>query len=188
VFQKDMFRIGDKIVSSVKIQDMVEKIFTMRSQGFSQQQVANSLHLDRSFISRLESIGELRKGKRIALIGFPLENKEEISRIAEEYGIDFIWLMDEKERWEMVKNKSALDFFDEVMAVTTALQQYDTIIMICSMKWKKIAEALLTGQVFFIELGMSPITENRFLSSQEFKRVLFKLDLLQGRQGVKEGG
>jgi len=188
LFQQDLFRIGDKIVSPGKIQDMVKKIFMLRSQGLSQQEVANSLHLDRSFISRLESIGELRKGKKIALIGFPLENKGEIRKIADESGIDFIWLMDEKERWEMVKEKSALDFFDEVMETITALQQYDTIIMISSLKWKKLAEALLTGQILFIELGISPITENCFLSPQEFKQVLAKVDLLQGVQVEKEGG
>ncbi len=188
MFQEDLFRIGDKIVSPRKIQEVAKKIFMMRSQGLSQQEVANSLHLDRTFISRLESIGELRKGKKIALIGFPLENKEEIRQIAEESGIDFIWLMDEKERWEMVKDKNALDFFNEVMDTITALQQYDTVIIMSSLKWKKLAEALLTGQVLFIELGSSPITENCFMNSQEFKEILDRVVSHQGGGEEKEGG
>lgn len=167
-----LIRIGEKIISRAKIEDALQQILELRAAGFSQQEVAGRLGLDRTFISRLETLGEVRKGKRLAVIGFPLRNKEEIGAVAGSRGVEFTWLMDEKERWELVRGQSAIDFFNLVMEKITVLQHFDVIIIIGSRKWFKIAEALLDGQVLFLELGSSPITEDCILDPQCFASVL----------------
>ena len=172
---EELVRIGEKIISMRKIQDSIQKILKLRSSGLSQQEAANLLHLDRTFISRLESIGEVRKGKKIAVFGFPLRNKDEIGKIAVDHGVDFIWLMNEAERWDLVKDKSALDFFNQLMELITKLQSYDVVIIIGSRRWLKIAEALLTGELIFLELGKSPIIGDRTLNPDSFEETLVKL-------------
>jgi transcriptional regulator with XRE-family HTH domain len=169
---EELVRIGEKIISMRKIYEGIHKILQLRSKGLSQQEVANELGLDRTFISRLESIGEVRKGKKIAVFGFPLHNKEEIKKIAQAKGVDFVWLMNEEERWNLVKGKSALDFFNEVMELVTVLQSYDIVVIIASARWLRLAEALLNSEVIFLELGASPITEDRSLDLEEFADVL----------------
>jgi hypothetical protein len=76
----DFLRIQDKIVSWQKIEKTLKKTLQLRSKGYSQQEVADRLAIDRTFISRLESIGELRKGQSLACVGFPVLNKDEIRK------------------------------------------------------------------------------------------------------------
>jgi transcriptional regulator len=64
----DIIRIQDKIISRQKINDSITKILQLRALGYSQQEVADQMSVDRTFISRLEGIGELRKGKTMACI------------------------------------------------------------------------------------------------------------------------
>ncbi len=168
----EFFRVGDKIISMSKISETLEKILVLRSRGYSQQDVATHLRLDRSLISRLEAMGELRKGKRVAVIGFPLENKDEVRSMAEQRGVDYIWVMNDKERWYLVQGKSALDFFNDVMERVTQMQAYDVVVVIGSPRWLKLANALLDSEVVFIDLGDSPITEDRKLCLKRFEDVL----------------
>lgn len=168
----ELVRIGEKVVSRGKIEDAVGEILELRAAGFSQQEVAGRLGLDRTFISRLETLGEVRKGKRLAVIGFPILNCEEIDLIAKQRGIEFTWLMSEKERWELVREQSALDFLDLIMEKIAELQRFDLVIMIGSRKWYKIAEALLDCEVIFLELGLSPITEDCTLEPERFAAIL----------------
>ena len=101
----ELMRIGEKIISMPKIEESVRKILQLRSTGLSQQEVANLLGLDRTFISRLESIGEIRKGKKIAVFGFPIKNKDEIKKISAALGVDFIYVVNEEERWNLVQDR-----------------------------------------------------------------------------------
>src|SRR5690625_3046923 len=100
----EIMRIGEKLVSKAKIYRRIERILDLRASGMSQQEVAQQEGIDRTFISRLESLGELRKGGRLALIGFPVENKEELLEIAYREGVEFILLFNDKERWEVVSD------------------------------------------------------------------------------------
>lgn len=186
---KELVRIGEKIISRRKIEETVLQILDLRAAGFSQLEVANRLGLDRTFISRLETLGEVRKGKRLAVVGFPLRNKDEILQLARLKGVEYTWLMDEKERWDLVRGQTAMDFFNLVIEKITELQRFDLVIIIGSRKWLKIAEALLDSQVLFMELGSSPITEDCFLDAERFAAVLDQvlapdLTLQEGKGGV----
>lgn len=175
----ELMRIGEKIISMPKIEESVRKILQLRSTGLSQQEVANLLGLDRTFISRLESIGEIRKGKKIAVFGFPIKNRDEIKKISAALGVDFIYVVNEEERWNLVQDKSALDFFNEAMELIAKLQAYDLVVLISSRRWLKIAEAFFSNEIVFIELGPSPIKEDCLLNPDMFREIISKVTLGQ---------
>jgi transcriptional regulator with XRE-family HTH domain len=102
----DFIRIQDKIISWNKIAETLQKALQLRARGYSQQEVADRLSIDRTFISRLEGIGELRKGRSIACIGFPILNKDEIQEILDKEAVDYSLLMTEKERLDFINLRS----------------------------------------------------------------------------------
>lgn len=171
----DFFRVGDKLLDVKKANRAVEKIFALRSQGLSQQEVAARLHLDRAFISRLETLGEVRRGEKLGLLGFPLQNKEELAQIAEKAGVDFALLMTEKERWQFAQERSGMEFFNEVMQIVSRLRECDTIIVLGSSKWIELAEVLFDNQVLYIEIGDTPIKEDIYLEPDRLESLLQKV-------------
>lgn len=167
-----IFRIGEKLVSLDKAGRHIERALELREQGLSQQETSKRLHLDRSFISRLESIGEIRKGNRVAVIGFPLANANGIAEICRSYGLDFYLLLNNQERWEMVRDKQALEFFNRMLELVARLREFDTLIMITSEKWHHLAEALLNIQIIYINLGPTPIEEDCIVDPKRFENAL----------------
>lgn len=168
----DFIRIQDKIISWQKIENTLQKVLQMRAKGFSQQEVADRLAIDRTFISRLEGIGELRKGQRIACIGFPLSNKEEIKEILEKEGVDFIFLMNEQERLDFINNRSGRELLNVIMDMIADARKYEVVICIGSDERIKILSSVLDGQVICVEIGTSPITEDKWLDPNEIRKIL----------------
>ena len=56
------FRIGDKLLNRTKLDRIIDRIFELRMSGASQQEVAQRIGCDRTFVSRLEGLAEVRKG------------------------------------------------------------------------------------------------------------------------------
>lgn len=168
----DFLRIQDKIVSWQKIEKTLKKTLLLRSKGYSQQEVADRLSIDRTFISRLESIGELRKGQSLACIGFPILNKDEIQGILEKEGVDDIFLMTEKERLDFVNNRSGKELLNEIMDLAGKFRQYDIVICIGSDERLKLLQGILDGELISIEIGISPITEDKWVDPKTIKKVL----------------
>lgn len=168
----DIIRIQDKIISQQKINDSITKILQLRALGYSQQEVADRMSVDRTFISRLEGIGELRKGKTIACIGFPIKNKTEIQAILEEEGVDFIMLMTEEERQTYVEQRSGKEMLNELMDLIGKMHSFDTIIAIGSDKRIKLIQGLLDSEVICVEIGTSPITEDKWVDPGEIRKIL----------------
>lgn len=165
-------RIGEKLVSVDRAKRLLERVLELRAEGLSQQEVARRLALDRSFISRLEAIGEVRKGKRVAVIGFPIANKDELVKISHNLGLEFVLLMTNRERWELVSGKQALDFFNEILELITCLRDYEVLVMATSEKWYRLAEALLDCQIFYLNLGPTPVQEDRQVDPARFRSML----------------
>lgn len=108
-------KIGDKIISVERARQLIEKVFYLRSGGSTQEEVAEMLGVERSFISHLEGIGEVRRSKRMALIGSGVDNEKQIHAEAEDLGIDFVFLSGKKnlamrEILYMLNEISDLDF------------------------------------------------------------------------------
>ncbi|MGI6036312.1 MAG: transcriptional regulator [Limnochordia bacterium] len=163
--QSDLVRIGDKLISRKKIVRTVERILSLRSQGSSQQETADLLGLDRSFVSRLEGMGEVRKGERLALIGFPILNVEELQSMALEEGVDFVLILNEKQRWSFVTGRTGADLFNEVAEMLAGLRQFDAVIFLGSDRRLRWAESVWDN-VLGMEIGLSPITEDKYVDPE----------------------
>lgn len=168
----DFYRIQDKIVSWQKIEKILKKALVMRSRGLSQQEVAEKIGIDRSFLSRIEGLGELRKGQSIACIGFPIKNKEEIETVLKREGVDYIFLMTEEERQDFIQKRSGRELLNELMDMIARFRSFDVVICIGSDERIKLMEGVLTGQVISIEIGTSPITEDKWVNPKEIEKIL----------------
>lgn len=168
-------RIGDKIVNNKKIYRTIKKILEYREKGYSQSKVAEEINVDRSFISRVESIGEIRKGDSIALVGFPVGNKKEILKIAQSYGLEYVLVLTESERWDFIKNKAGLELFNDLMEIIVRLKEFDLIIFLGSDMRLDLVDKLMDGKIIGIELGESPISEDKYVDPQKIKDILESL-------------
>ncbi len=168
----EFYRIQDKIVSWNKISIALKKALALRARGFSQQETADRLNMDRTFISRLEKVGELRKGQSIACVGFPIKNKREIEQLLEKEGVDFIFLMTEQERLDYVNNRSGKDVLNELMDLIARAREFDIVILIGSDTRLKLIESILDVQVIPLEIGISPITEDKWVDPEVLKKIL----------------
>ena len=168
----DFYRIGDKIISRKKILSALERILKLRSRGKSQQEVAEIMGVDRSFISRLETLGEMRKAKQIGVVGFPIKNKDEIQKILEDRGIDNYLLMNEEERTSFVGGKPGSEIVNEMMELIQEYRMYDTVIVLASDMRSKWIEALLHQQVILVDIGTSPLTEDVYVEPERIIDIL----------------
>ncbi len=156
----ELIRVGDKVISRDKLVNLVNKILQLRAKGSTQSEVAKKIGVDRSFISHLEGLGEIRKGKRVALVGFPVANKEEIEKLALEKGVDFVYLLGEEERYQFVESRSGVELFNEILELIAFLKDFDVIVFLGS-DWRiSIAEKIFGDKVIGVKIGRSPIKES----------------------------
>ena len=181
----DFVRIGDKIISREKLKDQIEKILDLRVRGFSQLEVARRLSLDRAFISRLETLGEVRKGSRIALVAFPVLNKEALLTAAAEEGIDFSLVMNERERWSFVDEGRGLDLFNKVTELMSRFKEYDSLIVIASNKRIKFFQSLFNQEVVGLEIGRSPIAEDKFVDIDAVRTIIRNIKVISHKEEKK---
>jgi len=172
----DLLRIGGKLISTSRIHRVVDRILELRSQGQSQQEVAEQIGVDRTFISRLEGLGEVRKGGRVAVIGFPVANKEQIEAIAREEGVDFAWVMTNEERWQFAEERSGAKLANELMMLFSQLRDFDKVVFLGSDMRIKLVEAMLAPEtVLGVELGKSPMHQDKYVDPEEFRALLRSL-------------
>lgn len=185
----EFIRIGEKLISWHKINEMTQRILRLRSEGLSQQEVATKLQIDRTFISRLESIGNVRRGGRIGLVAFPVQNKEELLKLADRYGIETRLILTNQERWQLVAKKNGLDFLNQMMEIIAQFRQCDTVLVFCSKKWNRLAAALLDSEVFATEIGSSPIAEDIYINPAKIESILTSfVSAKMGRENSETSG
>lgn len=168
----ELLRVGDKLISRQKIDSSIDRILELRGKGLSQQQVAAQVGVDRTFVSRLETLGEVRKGRSMALVGFPVANKEELAQVAASEGLDFVLLMTNRERWRYVEDRSGADLLAEVMELISHVRRHDAVILIGSDERNRAAQALIDGEVFRIDLGASPIAADITVDPERLRRLI----------------
>lgn len=168
----EFVRIGDKLISKEKLTRSVERILSFRGSGLSQQEVANRVGVDRTFISRLEALAEVRKGGLVAVVGFPLENSNELKSVCDQYGVDYCMLMTDKERWQFVESVNGLDLLNSLMEIISKLRDFDVVIMIGSDMRIRLAEALLGDTVVGVQIGESPIKEDVYYEPQDLIKLV----------------
>lgn len=167
-----LIRIGDKVINRDRIFHVVDRMLELRALGHSQQEVAEQLDIDRTLISRLETIGEVRKGKKIAIVGFPVKNKQELTDIASAEGVDFILIMTEAERLDFARSQNGADLLNMVMSLIARARECDAVIFIGSDQRLRMVEALVGANVIGIEIGSSPLFEDKFVDPETIRTLI----------------
>lgn len=165
-------RIGEKIICKEKLDREINKILELRAKGITQEGVARKLGVERTFVSRLESLGEIRKGKKIALVGFPIKNKEELTRLAEKLGIEYVFLLTQEERFEFIKKKGKNELFNEIIEIIVNLSDFDLIIFMGSDMRVPLVEKIFSIQVIGIVIGHSPIKESKYVHPEKIIEIV----------------
>lgn len=156
--QPDLIRIGDKVVQRSRIYRLVDRILLRRAEGLSQQEVAEELGVDRTLVSRLESLGEVRRGPKVALIGFPIANRDELQQLAADRGVDFVLLMSNRERWQFVEGVDGASLFNQVLTILRRIKDCDVVIFLGSDRRVQTVEDLIgRDRLLAITLGPSPL-------------------------------
>lgn len=168
----DFFRVGEKVLSFKKLEKAVMRILQLRASGSTQSDVAEKLGVDRSFVSYLEGLGEVRKGIKTALIAFPVSNKKELEELALDTGIDYVLVLSHEEREDLFITRPGGQVFNDVIEILSELVDYDVIIMIASDMRIQQAEKLFGyGKVVGISLGKSPLKSDVEVDMKELKTV-----------------
>lgn len=183
------FRIGDKVVSRDKLVDEITAILADREAGATQEQTAKRHNVQRSFVSFLETLGEVRRGARVALIGFPIANCGEVQALAERHALDFVLVFSQAER-EGIESESATEVFNSLLDTLATLRDYDVLVMLASDLRIKTIEKILGREVVGLPLGQSPLREDIIVDIEQLDAVLEGVmavsaeDTVRGRMGA----
>lgn len=170
-----LIRIGDKVINPERIYRMVNRMLELRAAGHSQSEVAEILEIDRTLVSRLESVGEMRKGKKMAMVGFPVKNGKELTDLATAEGLDFVLIMSERERLDFAKNQNGAEVLNQVMALIARARECDAVIFIGSDQRLKMVEALVGQNVIGIEIGRSPMHDDVYVDPDMVRNLIRSL-------------
>lgn len=168
----DLIRIGDKVISRKKIEAAIDEIIRLRSLGLPQADVGIQTGIERTFISRLEGIGEIRKGQKIAAVGFPIKNKQDIEKVLKEYGVEYYLLMSEDERNQFVNNSTGNQLVNKLMELVNKFRSYDTVIIMASDYRNNIMKNMLDCQIIEIDIGKSPLKEDVIVNPEMLVDIL----------------
>lgn len=180
-----LLRIGDKLISHDRLLGLIDKILERRAVGATQEEVATEFGIQRSFVSNLEGLGEVRRGQRLAIVGFPISNKSEIQAMADEFAVDFVYVMSEEERVAIASRKSGVEIFNDVLSILASLKDFDVVILIASDQRISTIEKILDREVFGISLGQSPLTESKSVDIDLLREVLSSI--FEGEEGSERG-
>jgi hypothetical protein len=184
-----LYRIGDKVVSESKLHDAVGSILAAREAGATQEDTAQEHGVQRSFVSFLETLGEVRRGDKVALVGFPIANADDVKKLAESHSLDFVLVLSQDER-ESIESGDATRVFNQLLETVAVLKDYDTLVLMAS-DWRiRTMERILGTEVIGIPLGASPLRQDVPVDLEELDRVLSTVlsarrgRASQGRRGV----
>ena len=168
----DLVRIGEKVISIPRINNKINEILQYRMLGMSQQEAADKLGVERTFISRLEGLGEIRKGQSIAAIGFPIKNRSEVENVLRAFGVEYFFLMSEAERTDYVNNCSGAQLANRIIELVNKLRGFDIVIVMASDYRNRLARDLLDNKVIEIDIGKSPIKKDVNVNLDSLTEIL----------------
>lgn len=179
----DLYRIGDKVISRDKLIVATDAIIASRAEGATQEEAAALAGVTRSFVSNLETLGEVRRGSRIALIAFPIENDDEVRAVAEEYALDFVLVFSQEQR-ESLETASSGDLFNRLLDTLATLKEFDMLVTFAS-DWRiETFKRILDIDVVGICLGESPLRHDQHVDIVKLRSML---DVLLSKDDVSIG-
>lgn len=182
----EFIRVGDKVIGYEKLSNLISEILRLRAEGATQQEVAKQLGVERSFVSHLERLGEVRRGNRVALVGFPIANADELRQVADDCGVEFVYVLSESERRAFVNNRDGSSLFNEVLEILARLRDFDTVVLLAS-DWRiKVISKILGREVLGVPLGKSPIKKDQHVDPENLKKLLSRVvEREEGGKGAK---
>jgi phosphoglycolate phosphatase-like HAD superfamily hydrolase len=165
------YRIGDKVVGREKLIDQLEAILADREGGATQHEAATAHGVDRSFVSWLENLGEVRRGKRVAFVAFPVANVAEVRQACDEHGVEFSMVVSQAER-EGFEAGRADRMFNLVLDTLANLKGFDVVILMASTKRTGAIEKILGSEVICRDLGPSPLRHDVAVDIAELNDLL----------------
>jgi hypothetical protein len=81
-------------------------------------------------------------------------------------------LMTEEERQTYVEQRSGKEMLNELMDLIGKMHSFETIIAIGSDNRIKLIQGLLDSEVICVEIGTSPITEDKWVDPDEIRKIL----------------
>ena len=169
----DLVRIGEKLISMEKIHNMVAEIIDARSRGLSQADVSTQFGLDRAFVSRLETLGEVRRGRSIALVGFPVANKEALYELCQRQSVDFVFLMTDQERRAYAESRTGVELVNEIFRLAHQVRSFDTVILMASNARVRLLTALLdVHTVIPMILGETPLNRDVAVNVEVLESII----------------
>jgi hypothetical protein len=178
-----LIRIGEKVIGREKLIAAMDAILADRAAGATQEEAARHAGVQRSFVSFLETLGEIRRGPQVALVGFPIENAAEVRELAARHAVDFVLVVSQSDR-ESIESGSPADVFNQLLETLAALRDFDTLVFIAS-DWRiKTVGQILGAEVVGVPLGPTPIREDRRVDIAELDEVLSAVMATQpGKRG-----
>lgn len=179
---QDLVRIGDKVIQRSRLIRFIDDLLARRVAGLSQLEAARELGVDRTLVSRLESIGEVRRGARLALIGFPIANRRELYQLALSRGVDFILLMSNQERWDFVAQRDGASLFNQVLDMISLVKRCDAVIFLGSDRRVRMMEEIVGRErLVGVELGPSPLEEDQYVEPERLAEYIDHASLVGPR-------
>ncbi|MBS3974574.1 MAG: transcriptional regulator [Actinobacteria bacterium] len=179
------FRVGDKVLSREKLITAIEKILAEREAGATQEEVARSFGVQRTFISFLESLGEIRRGPKVALVGFPVANPSCVEELGERKGLDMVLVFSQEQR-ENIETEAGYDVFNRLLETLAALREFDVVLLLAS-DWRiELMKRVLGAEVIGIPLGSTPLRSDVEVDLGELERVID--DVLSARARKPRAG
>ncbi|MCL2403172.1 MAG: transcriptional regulator [Coriobacteriia bacterium] len=167
----EMIRIGSKVISRDKLYGAIDQLLLDRSRGATQAEVAHAAGVSRSFVSNLESLGEVRHGARIALVAFPVANGDELRVLVEEFSLDFALIFSQDER-SRAESGNTGDMLNQLLDTLVELNNYSAVVVLAS-DWRvQTMKRLLDSDVIGIELGVSPLQSDVRVDIEHLREVL----------------
>ncbi len=177
-----LFRIGDKVVSREKLHDAIDAILQDREAGATQEDAARHAGVQRSFVSFLETLGEVRRGPRVALVGMPVANCAEVRAVADEYALDFTLVVSQEDR-EGIEGGDASEVFNRLLDTLAVLRDFDTLVLLASDQRIRTIEKILGTEVVGIPLGHSPLRADVAVDLDGLRSVLE--GVMESRRGPR---
>jgi hypothetical protein len=171
----EFVRVGEKLISRGRILRAVDQLLELRVQGLSQAEAGRMVGVDRTFVSRLETLGEVGKGPRVALIGFPVGNRQAVEELARKEGVEYVFLLTNAERWDYFGQRSGIEIANQLMDLISRLREFDAVIFAGSDMRIQLAEAILGPKIAAIELGTSPIESDCDLDLSSLRDLIRRL-------------
>lgn len=165
------YRIGDKVIGRERLLDAIDEILADRQGGATQEEAARHARVQRSFVSFLETLGEIRRGPKVALVAFPVANCDEVRAVADRHAVDFALVISQEER-EYIEHGDASSVFNRLLDTLAVLRDFDTVILLASDQRIATIEKILGAEIVGMPIGQSPIREDITIDIAELDTVL----------------